>query len=222
MVYNYPPILLFSEIDMSLPCNETQWAASTARDWEACRKDAGPRMNLTEALHALLDQSIAVPHFGGTYAAIIVLHAFLQQVWFWRQDRWNSNPELQRAKFASALHKWEMAARLEPESSIPPYHSKASLLYSAHALLRMARVYLCANMGNIHSSFVSHNVQTIARAMATQVTVERSPEATMAAIHAARSLRVPLRFGTDLNSGCGTLHYYFTILDCGTSPALIT
>lgn len=215
MVFDIPPILRSSEIDLILPCSEAEWTAPSAQDWARCRKDPAQRFGFTGVLHGFLDPSVASTPLDSPFAGLLILHALIQQIWFWRQDRWYPSPELQFARFRSALDKLESAARFGSESTVSPYNSRAALVYNFHSLLRLARVYLCADMGKLLTTFRTHNVKTISQAMATQLTVGRSAEASQAALHATQSLRVPLRFGVILKSGCGTMHYYFNTLECG-------
>ncbi|CAM5999619.1 unnamed protein product [Sphagnum balticum] len=221
LVFDIPPTVRSSEIDLILPCSEAEWTAPTAKDWARCRKDPAQRISFADALHSFLDPSVAGTPLDSPFAGLLILHALIQHIWFWRQDRWCSSPELQAAKFRSALDKLEHAAQFGSESTVSPHNSRAALVYSFHSLLRLARVYLCANMGKLLATFRTHNVKTISQAMATQLTVERSFEASQAALIATQSLRVPLRFGVILNSGCGNIHYYFNTLECGSWPWLL-
>jgi hypothetical protein len=211
-------MLRSSEIDLILPCSEAEWTAPSAQDWARCRKDPAQRFSFADALHSFLNPLVASTPLDSPFAGLLILHALIQHIWFWRQDHWYSSPEVQVAKFRSALDKLEYAAQFGSESTVSPYNSRAALVYNFHSLLRLARVYLCADMGKLLTAFRTHNIKTISQAMATHLTVERSSEASQAALYATQSLRVPLRFGVILNSGCGTIHYYFNTLECGLWP----
>ncbi|KAM5371773.1 hypothetical protein ACJZ2D_007838 [Fusarium nematophilum] len=213
--FNLPPPICNAEIDLPMPSSDAEWTAPTSQEWLACRAHSTKRPMFLATLDSLLGASTEVEPFLSPFGAHIMLHALLQQLWFLRQDRWNPRPGSHLAHLRSALDRWEAMAQLDPETSISPCGPQALLSYNSHLLLRLARLYLCGDLGRVHTTFSSHSVERISRAMMTEVKVGRFAPDTQAALLAAHSLRVPLKVGVALNSGCGSLQYQLLSLDCG-------
>ncbi|KAH8749249.1 hypothetical protein F5883DRAFT_232714 [Diaporthe sp. PMI_573] len=213
--FNISPAICNVEIDLLMPSSDAEWTAPTAQEWEACRAHSPGRPTFLATLDSLLGTSATEVPFVSPFGAHIMLHALLQQMWFARQDRWSPCSSSHTAHLRSALDKWEARAQLDQESSISPYSPQAPLLYNSHSLLRLARLYLCGDLASVHTTFTSHSVDKISHAMMTQVKVGRFAPDAQAALLAAHSLRVPLKVGVALNSGCGSLQYQLFSLDCG-------
>lgn len=182
-------------------------------------------MRFSTTLDSLLDSSAPCTSLGGSFAKHLMLYALVQQMWFFRQTSSTQCYDSHMDTLSTALDKWEAAAYLASESSISPHNPRAPLVYSSHALLRLARLYICVDMYRVHTAIASHNRHTISRSIATQLTVTRSAINTQAALDATKALRVPLRFGIALNNGCASLQYFIFSFDCGRiilfpSPAI--
>ncbi|RMJ02444.1 hypothetical protein CDV36_015287 [Fusarium kuroshium] len=213
--FNLAPPICNAEIDLPMPSSDAEWTAPTSKEWLACRAHSRKRPMFLATLDGLLGTSTEVEPFLSPFGAHIMLHALLLQLWFLRQDRWSPCSDSHLAHLCSALDKWEAMARLDPETSISPYGPQALLSYNSHLLLRLVRLYLRGDLGRVHTTFSSHSVERISRAMMTELKVGRFAPDTQAALLAAHSLRVPLKVGVALNSGCGSLQYQLFALDCG-------
>ncbi|KAL2061087.1 hypothetical protein VTL71DRAFT_9139 [Oculimacula yallundae] len=203
--FDAPPPIRSSDIKLSLPCTETEWTASSAQNW-ARNRNLTARISLEEAVDGFLHSSVPTPILDSPFTAIIILHTLIQ---YWRQVSWKKNRDSEVAFFRNALRKLESAADFGSESTISPHNSRASLAYNFHSLLRLARIYLCANMGMCLSAFKTHTLSKISQAITVGFPIERSIEASQAALSATQSFAVLFKFGVAHTSGSGNLHYIF-------------
>ncbi|KAF5018936.1 hypothetical protein F66182_9078 [Fusarium sp. NRRL 66182] len=213
--FHQPPSVYNAEIDLPMPCVDSEWTAPTSQEWLACHAHSPKRPLFLTTLDSLLGLSTDVVPFISPFGAHITLHALMQQLWYMRQDRWSPCSSTHTTHLRQALDKWEAMAQLEHESSISPCKPKAMLSYNSHSLLRLARVALHGDLGNVHVTYSSHSIESISKAMMTGLSVGRLEPDTKAALLAAQSLRVPLKVGVALNTGCGTLQYQLFTLDSG-------
>jgi hypothetical protein len=189
--------------------------ASTAQDWTRNRRPTAT-ICLKDAVIGLLRSSAPASTIDSPFTAIIILHTLIQQIWFWRQGSWSISRDLDLSHFRNVLDKLESATNFGSESTISPHNSRAGLAYNFHSLLRLARIYLCANMGKFLCVCKSHDVSRISHAIAVGFPIERCVEASQAALSATQSFAVLLRSGAVHTSGSGTLHYIFNTFQSGS------
>ncbi|PTD02566.1 hypothetical protein FCULG_00012636 [Fusarium culmorum] len=206
--FDAPPPIRFSDVKLPLPCTEAEWIETSARDWARSRRPTAST-SLKDAVDGFLRSSAPTSILDRPFTAIIILHTLIQQIWYWRQGSWNGNRALEVGPFRNALDKLESAANFGSESTISPYNSRASLAYSFQSLLRLARTHLCVSMGKCLSACKTHDVSKISQAIMVGFPIERSIEASRAALSATQSFAVLLKFEAVHTSGCGTLPYIF-------------
>jgi hypothetical protein len=189
--------------------------APSAQDWARNRRPTA-RICLKDAVDSYLHSSAPTAIIDNPFTAIIILHTLIQRIWFRRQGGWNVSRDLDLSLFRNVLDKLEWAANFGSESTISPYSSRARLAYNFHSLLRLARIYLCADMGKFLSACKTHDLSKISHAIGVGFPIERSVEASKAALSATQSFTVVLKFGVVHTSGSGTLHYIFNTFQAGS------
>ncbi|CVL13523.1 uncharacterized protein FPRN_12084 [Fusarium proliferatum] len=205
-VLDAPPPIRYSDVQLPLPCAEAEWTAPNAEDWARNRRPIA-RSSLRDAVDGFLNSSAPTPISDSPFAAIIILHALLQRIWYFRLGSWDRNRPLDAGPFRKALDKLESAADVGSESTMSPHNARASLAYNFHSLLRVARIHLCASMANCLAACKTHDVSKISQAITAGFPIERSVESGKAALSATQSFVVLLKFGVAHTSGSGTLHY---------------
>jgi hypothetical protein len=208
IVFDATPPIRYSGVQLSLPCAEAEWVAPSAQDWARNRRPRA-RISLKDAVDDLLNSSAPTPISDSPFTAIIILHTLLQKIWYRRQGSCDKNRPLDAGPFRNALDKLESAADSGSESTMSPHNARASLAYNFHSLLRLARIHLCASMGNCLAACKTHDASKISQAIAIGFPIERSIESSKAALSATQSFAALLKFGTVHTSGSGTLHYIF-------------
>ncbi|OBS17591.1 hypothetical protein FPOA_11949, partial [Fusarium poae] len=208
IVFDATPPIRYSGVQLSLPCAEAEWTAPSAQDW-ARNPRPRARISLKDAVDDFLNSSAPTPISDSPFTAIIILHTLLQKIWYRRQGSWDKNRPLDAGPFRNALNKLESAADSGSESTMSPHNARASLAYNFHSLLRLARIHLCASMGNCLAACKTHDASKISQAIAIGFPIERSIESSKAALSATQSFAALLKFGTVHTSGSGTLHYIF-------------
>ncbi|KAH9218013.1 hypothetical protein DL95DRAFT_491532 [Leptodontidium sp. 2 PMI_412] len=209
-----PPAIVISEINEPLPSSELEWKAAGSQEWLRVYKQQAPRVSLTATLDALLspDSSWTPPR--NTFASLVIIHALLQRIWHLRQDRWNNCNSIEFPILSYALDKLELASMPKAESVLSLHSEGASQAYSLNALVRLARVYLCSDIEHLRLAFSTVDENT--PLSSTSDLIDRSPASTRAASTAADALQIVLKFGCRCtsNSGCGSLSYFFSSLQC--------
>lgn len=87
-VYNVPPQIYATEINLFLPCSSVEWAANTAETWTQLQRSRTPSLSFQEGLGSLIpNQTDVVTHFPGTspFALFVLLHGILQKAILARQ-----------------------------------------------------------------------------------------------------------------------------------------
>ena len=207
-----PPALVISEISEPLPSSELEWKTAGSQEWLKCHKQQAPRVSLTETLDALFSPDSFWTPPSNAFANLIVLHALLQRIWLLRQDRWSNCNSIQFLILSYALDKLELASISKAESTLSLHSEGAPQAYSLNALVRLARVYLCSDLEHLRPAFtVAEGVPLSGNADV----IDRSSASTRAASIAMDALRIAFKFGWTSNSGCGSLQYFFSSLQCG-------
>lgn len=209
IVFDLPPMMLASELQVDLPCSEREWKAGTEQEWqEAQRMFTSPRQDFGEAFEALFIDS------GGHYASSLMndhgfsslgghalIHAVIQQIWltrntrlFHRQQNQSNLPLEEMTTFESALRRWASCWERSQESSMDPLSPHGPIAFTSTALLRLAYIRLNLNLGL--GRFVSSwDPNLIAESFHQSPPVHRSDALTRAALHCAHALSIPVKLG---------------------------
>ena len=76
IVFNIPPSILSAELNMHLPCCESEWSAKTASDWRELRQTSKPE----PMFHDSVSRMFSNKNNGGGYSSLgsyILIHALI-------------------------------------------------------------------------------------------------------------------------------------------------
>ncbi|RFU26009.1 hypothetical protein B7463_g10338, partial [Scytalidium lignicola] len=205
IIYNTTPSILSAELNMSLPCWEYEWRASTASTWNDIHQQSRSEPSFQMCLRRLFSKSdpletIAAYSSLGSY---ILIHSLIQHIFMVREahrcqpDSDGSVPVSQVVILEQALKRWQNGWEHNPESSLDPHDPHGPVAFNATALLRMAYIRLSVDIGPARALDTQDPI-LIARAIYRSPAVKRSRKLTRAALHAAHALSIPVKLGVNL------------------------
>ncbi|KAM5444652.1 hypothetical protein MferCBS31731_000106 [Microsporum ferrugineum] len=215
IMYNIPPLILNSELNLNMPCSADEWKASTASQWRRVRRPASennltttPPSSFQDVLAKLFTKTTATAatppsnHVSplGNY---VLIHAIIQQIFFARQ-LCLSAPSMagtslrpdDLAVMGNSLSAWKRGWRQTPESSIDPQNPAGPIAFTSTALLGLAYIRLHLDLGPCRR-LVSQDPVQIAQALNDSPPLIRSSRLIMALLHSAHALSIPVRLGID-------------------------
>ncbi|KEF51298.1 uncharacterized protein A1O9_12648 [Exophiala aquamarina CBS 119918] len=204
IVYNIPSLILASEVDLDLPCNASEFKASTATKWKELRSRGSPEVSFQVAIHRLFSRSGNDANtYNSSLGNYVLVHALLQHIFFVRQIsryRLDYGGELRAddvAAIEQALRNWQLAWKRNPESSLDPMNPNGPVTFNSTALLRLAYIRLNVDLGPGRALDTRDPVQ-IANAFRDSPSVKRTPKLVRAVLHSAHALSIPVKIGIHL------------------------
>lgn len=227
IVYDIPPLILNSELNMVLPCATSLFKAPTESQWaEESRRVSHQPMNFQDALRLLFSSSGSDSRPGhsalGNY---ILIHAIIQHIFFVRQSarcRFDA-PDLMAGEVTpldQAVRNWQSGWKQSPESSINPMDPNGPVAFNSTALLRLAYIRLNMDTGPGRSLGTRDPLQ-IAHALKDSPTVKRTPRLTRALLHSAHALSIPIKIGIRLVAKTQTFIWSIQHSLCSLECALL-
>ncbi|KAL6705078.1 hypothetical protein ACN47E_007337 [Coniothyrium glycines] len=200
IVYNIPPFILTSEVNLELPCKAETFEAATEAAWIEAMRRSGSEVLFQDALKRLFSKEgkdvTERTSSSGNYALI---HALIQQIFFLRQTarcRFDCSGELSHQDVTSlelALRNWHHGWRRNPESSLDPRSPSGPVALNSMALLRLA--YIRLHVDTAGRALETRDPLLIANAFRAGPPVNRSPKITRAVLHSAHALSIPIKIG---------------------------
>ncbi|TPX07982.1 uncharacterized protein E0L32_010313 [Thyridium curvatum] len=204
IVYDIPPLLLNSEIDMVLPSGSAEFKAGSATRWEEAMARADKPCLFQDALRWLFtsDDNQYMLGCHSSLGNYVLIHAIIQHIFMVRQTarcRFVS-PELEVddvAPLEQALRRWQLSWKSSPESSIDPVDPNGPVAFNSTALLRLAYIRLNMDTGPGRALGTRDPVQ-IAHALRDMPAIRRTPKLVRALLHSAHALSIPVKIGVRL------------------------
>jgi hypothetical protein len=205
VAYDMPPLLLSSEIQLTMPCSAKEWKAENCRAWRESRR-ASPHGTIyfQDALDRLFHKGpnqLPSPPVSsmGNY---ILIHALVQQIFFVRQTSTTSSPTTANNSLRSedidelgqALRQWQAGWERTPESSLDPSNPNGPVAFNSTALLRLAYIRLHSDLGPCRRLDTRDPVR-IAAAFKNSPALIRSARLGRAVLQSAHALSIPVRIG---------------------------
>lgn len=227
IVYDIPPLILNSELNMRLPCDSGLFKASTEAQWreESKRVDHQP-MQFQNALRRLFHGNNGEPTPGhsamGNY---VLIHAIIQHIFFVRQSarcRFDS-PDLTADEVTpldQAVRNWQSGWKRSPESSLNPLDPNGPVAFNSTALLRLAYIRLNMDTGPGRALGTRDPVQ-IAHALRDTPAIKRSPKLMRALLHSSHALSIPIKIGIRLVAKTQTFIWSIQHSLCSLECALL-
>lgn len=202
IVYNIPPLILNSEIKLSLPSSEAEFKAQSAEAWREARQNGPQILEFQEALHHLFSRGKDKAGWNSSLGNYVLIHALIQHIFFVRQIakcRYDG-PDLKSDEVTSlehALRNWQIGWKRNPESSLDPTDPNGPVAFNSTALLRLAYIRLSVDTGPGRALDTRDPVQ-IANAFRESPAIKRTPKLVRAVLHSAHALSVPVKIGVRL------------------------
>ena len=201
IVFNVPPIMLPSELDVNLPCTEKEWKADNADDWLEARHSQQAEPVYQDAYKHLFEKAAPVPTFS-SMGGYLLIHAVIQHIWILQQAA--RLPPHQSGMLSlteitaveQALKRWRQGWERDRESSVSPLSPHGPLSFTSTALLRLAYIRINIDSGSVRS-LSTWDAQRIARSLFDSPPLTRSDKVTRAALHCAHGLSIPIKLGID-------------------------
>lgn len=204
IVYNIPPLILNSEIKLTLPCSASEFKAPNAIAWKEARRKRSQEIEFQEAFRRLfLRKGRASAEWNSSLGNYVLIHAVIQHIFFVRQIakyRFDSPGELTPEEVSSlenALRNWQLGWTRNPESSLDPMNPNGPVAFNSTALLRLAYIRLNVDTGPGRALDTRDSVQ-IANAFRNSPPIKRTPKLVRAVLHSAHALSIPVKIGIRL------------------------
>ncbi|KAJ5804820.1 hypothetical protein N7474_010707 [Penicillium riverlandense] len=184
IIYNTPPPILNSELNISLPSREADWEAQTESAWREARKGFEQYSSL------------------GGYVLILAL---IQQIYLLRElnkmkpkanGDMSSLDEMDVNNMELALRNWQVQWENNPESSLQPSNSSGPVSFNSTALLRMAYIRLHVDVGPWRA-LGDQDPQILAQTIHQSPRLRRSPKLTSTVLYSAHALSIPVKLGVN-------------------------
>jgi hypothetical protein len=205
ITWNVPPLIMNAEVKLNLPEPADEWKATNAAQWKKLHQaNATPPMPFQTTFNKLFSGAPASSNNPvsplGNY---VLIHAMIQQIFFARQlsRSWpgvigtSLRPEDLTA-FERGLAAWKAGWKRAPESSLDPQNPNGPVAFTSTALLGLAYIRLHVDMGPLRHLETRDPMQ-VALALRDSPAIQRSPRLTMALLHSAHALSIPVRLGID-------------------------
>ncbi|KUJ11211.1 uncharacterized protein LY89DRAFT_595433 [Mollisia scopiformis] len=203
IVYNIPPLILNSEIKLSLPSSAAEFKAQSAEAWREARQNGLIILEFQEALRRLFSRGGKdKTEWNSSLGNYVLIHALIQHIFFVRQIakcRYDG-PDLKSEEVTSlehALRNWQIGWKRNPESSLDPTDPNGPVAFNSTALLRLAYIRLNVDTGPGRALDTRDPIQ-IANAFRESPAIKRTPKLVRAVLHSAHALSVPVKIGVRL------------------------
>ncbi|KIX94352.1 uncharacterized protein Z520_10062 [Fonsecaea multimorphosa CBS 102226] len=212
IILDCAPSLWWTEVLLDLPCSEEMWNAKTPALWNLARARDTTATSVQTTMENLFytDPRTYRPFFS-SLGGYFLIHAILQSIWILQQSRRlraeSANAQAQDIKhIQQALRQWRRGWERNQESSMNPISPSGPLTFTSTALLRLAYVRITTETRFI-PSLNTWNPDRVVKAFLQTPPVERSEQATRAALHCAHALSIPVKIG--LNFVARTQSFYW-------------
>ncbi|KAJ5085481.1 hypothetical protein N7532_010252 [Penicillium argentinense] len=204
IVYDLPPPILNSELNIKLPSREKDWEAESEEKWKEARNKHDPEL-LFQTQFSLLFLSNPETQAGycsslGSYTLILAL---IQHIYFLRtvaKRRSEGDQEITPADISEveqALRNWQSAWNQDPESFLGPLSPLGPISFNSTALLRMAYIRLNVDLGPWRA-LNTHDPYAIAISMHRSPKITTSRKLSRAVLYSAHALSIPIKIGINI------------------------
>ncbi|KAJ5966331.1 hypothetical protein N7481_013045 [Penicillium waksmanii] len=204
IVYDVPPPILNSELNINLASREKDWEAKTENEWRQARSkhEAEPHFQSTFTLLFSSRKEIVRNHSSSLGGYTLIL-ALIQHIYFLRTVA-NRRPEGEQGlspanmtEVEGALKNWQTGWNQDPESFLGPGSPLGPISFNSTALLRMAYIRLNVDLGpwRALNTHIPHEIATSIYRSPPLVTNRRL---TRAVLYSAHALSIPVKIGVNI------------------------
>ncbi|KAF2096086.1 hypothetical protein NA57DRAFT_43536 [Rhizodiscina lignyota] len=229
IIFDLPPVILFNDLRLKLPCTEREWQAKNEAEWNEMFVRRNNELEIQKAYQRLFatDEGDGQTRLQiSTLGGYILIHALIQDIW-WLHRASRIPLQLEGQSFKAqiecvekALKRWSACWEQNQESSMNPMNEYGPLSFTSTALLRLA--YIRINLGvDAIQSLSSWDADSIALAMMNSPPVQRSARLTRAALHCAHGLSIPIKLGINFVAQNQVIHWSNAHAICSRECALL-
>ena len=204
IVYDLPPPILNSELNIHLPSREKDWEAQGEEEWEEARRKHEPEPHFQYIFSSLFssksNRTTGLCSSLGSYTLILAL---IQHIYLLRTVA-NHGPEGNRelsptdmADIERALRNWQGGWNQDPESFLGPGSPLGPISFNSTALLRMAYIRLNVDLGPWRA-LNTHDAYEIANSIQLSPPLMRNRNLTRAVLYSAHALSIPVKIGVNI------------------------
>ncbi|KAL2844985.1 hypothetical protein BJY01DRAFT_247910 [Aspergillus pseudoustus] len=207
IVYDIPPPILNSELNIHLPSREKVWAARSEKEWCESWNEPEVEQPFQSAFSSLFTkrandgiESLKGYSSLGGYTLVLAL---IQHIYFLREiSKYKSRSEqnispTDMAEVEQALRNWQSAWYTDPESSFSPGSPQGPISFNSTALLRMAYIRLTVNVGPWRA-LNTHDPNEIANSIHQSPGLEPTHKLNRAVLYSAHALSIPVKIGVNI------------------------
>ncbi|KAJ5754596.1 hypothetical protein N7533_004139 [Penicillium manginii] len=224
IVYDLPPPILNSELNIHLPSREKDWEAKTEDEWRQARDkhEAEPHFQSTFGM-LFSSQAEDIQNQLSSLGSYTLILALIQHIYFLRMEA-KRRPEGEQSlspmdmnEIERALKNWQSGWNQDPESFLGPGSPLGPISFNSTALLRMAYIRLNVDLGPWRA-LNTHVPHEVAASIHRSPPLSRNRRLTRAVLYSAHALSIPVKIGVNIvahnQSFSWSLQHSLCALEC--------
>ncbi|KAE8151438.1 hypothetical protein BDV25DRAFT_171465 [Aspergillus avenaceus] len=204
IVYDTPPPILNSELNIRLPSPERDWEAQTEEEWQKARSNHGTEPDFQSMLASLFSSETRDTHEqSSSLGGYTLILALIQHIYFLRTTA-NCRPAAEQGISSAdmteterALKNWQNCWNKDPESFLGPGSPLGPISFNSTALLRMAYIRLNVDLGPWRA-LNTHNHHDVAMSIYRSPPLTTNRRLTRAVLYSAHALSIPVKIGVNI------------------------
>lgn len=204
IVYDLPPPILSTELNIQLPSRENDWEAQTEEKWLEARGRHELEPLFQPCFSSLFSsQTDKVLGYCSSLGGYILILALIQHIYLLRTTS-KLRSEAEQAlsptdisEVECALRNWQSGWNQDPESSLGPASPLGPISFNSTALLRMAYIRLNADVGPWRA-LNSQDPHEIAMSIHRSPNLTTNPRLSRAVLYSAHALSIPVKIGVNI------------------------
>lgn len=224
IIYDIPPPILNSELNIRLTSREKDWEAQTEEEWQQARSKHGTEPQFQAMLASLFSpQTRKIQDNSSSLGGYTMILALIQHIYFLRMAA-KRRPEGEQgissadmAEVEQALKNWQIGWNQDPESFLGPGSPLGPISFNSTALLRMAYIRLNVDLGP-WCALKTHIPQEIAMSMYRSPPLVTNSRLSRAVLYSAHALSIPVKIGINIvthsQSFSWSLQHSLCALEC--------
>ncbi|KAL2784819.1 hypothetical protein BJX66DRAFT_329703 [Aspergillus keveii] len=204
IVYDIPPPLLNSELNIQLPSREKDWEAETEEEWQQARSKHEAEPDFQSFFASLfLPQTERNQGHCSSLGGYMLIIALIQHIYFLRRVEKRKSEEYRMITLADmtevdqALKNWQTWWNQDPESFLGPGSPLGPISFNSTALLRMAFIRLNVDLGPWRA-LKTHIPHEIAMSIHLSPPLATNRRLTRAVLYSAHALSIPIKIGINI------------------------
>lgn len=203
IVYDTPPVILNSELNIYLPSREKDWEAKSEDEWKEAQKDHKVEHHFQSIFTSLFHSQANFESQCSSLGSYTLILALIQHIYFLRAaakrrpEKEQEVPSTDMIEVERALRNWQNGWNQDPESFLGPGSPLGPISFNATALLRMAYIRLNVDLGSWRA-LNTHDPHDIAVSIYRSPPLATNPRLARAVLYSAHALSIPVKIGVNI------------------------